>query len=356
MAAAFAILSANGATVGNAGIRSTGSPVTSVDWLGTQWLIGQAGGTSGYSHVDTIGQLGQNTIRALPNLVSGQVTSISGNQTHVWVASASWQNTGSGVLQGVKLSNGSVEWQKGWTIPANAAVTDIELVGTDLYLASNNRGLRLLDTINGTLLPLPTGIHNFQDGLKVVGDELFIGLSGTSSVSAGIQIFNTTTNTYTAGRLLAGLPSNNINSFLTVTDTNSLGQITSETIYTATNGGVARWNATGDNWETALTGLDGLPISFVEDIVEDSSGKIWMATPLGLSSYDQATGVISTITPADGLMGTSTWGLTTATITTTVNGQSTTSENVFVSHDGRGIDRPGTVSYTHLTLPTTPYV
>ena len=90
-----------------------------------------------------------------------------------------------------------------------------------------------------------------------------------------------------------------------------------------------------------MTGLDGLPISFVEDIVEDSSGKIWMATPLGLSSYDQATGVISTITPADGLMGTSTWGLTTATITTTVNGQSTTSENVFVSHDGRGIDRPG---------------
>ena len=337
----LAILSANGATIGNAGIRSTGSPVTSVDWLGTQWLIGQAGGTSGYSHVDTIGQLGQNTIRALPNLVSGQVTSISGNQTHVWVASASWQNTGSGVLQGVKLSNGSVEWQKGWTIPANAAVTDIELVGTDLYLASNNRGLRLLDTINGTLLPLPTGIHNFQDGLKVVGDELFIGLSGTSSVSAGIQIFNTTTDTYTAGRLLAGLPSNNINSFLTVTDTNSFGQITSETIYTATNGGIARWNATGDNWETALTALDGLPISFVEDIIEDSSGKIWIATPLGLSSYDPTTEVISTITPANGLMGTSTWGLTTATITTTVNGQSTTSENVFVSHDGRGIDRPG---------------
>ena len=207
------------------------------------------------------------------NLVSGRDLNFC-NQTHVWVASASWQNTGSGVLQGVKLSNGSVEWQKGWTIPA-AAVTDIELVGTDLYLASNNRGLRLLIT-NGTLQPLPTGIHNFQDGLKVVGDDLFIGLQGSGSSSAGIQTFNTTSDTYTAGRLLAGLPSNNIN-LLTVTDLNSLGQITSETIYIATNNGVARWNATGDNWETAWTALDGLPISFVEDIIE-FDGDIWMVT------------------------------------------------------------------------------
>ena len=341
----LAILSANGPTVGTAGIRSTGSPVSSVDWFGTEWLIGQAGGTSGYSHVDTIGQAGQNVIHALPNLVSGQVTSISGNQTHVWVASASWQNTGSGVLQGVKLSNGSVEWQKGWTIPANAAVTDIELVGTDLYLASNNRGLRLLDTINGTLQPLPTGIHNFQDGLKVVGDDLFIGLQGSGSSSAGIQIFNTTTDTYTAGRLLAGLPSNNINSFLTVTDLNSLGQITSETIYIATNNGVARWNATGDKWETAWTALDGLPISFVEDIIE-FDGDIWMATPNGISQYDPSVMSITNYGKTDGLMGASTWGLVGATTTSTdSSGVTTTQNSLFISHDGKGTDRPGITQF-----------
>ena len=341
----LAVLSANGATVGTAGIRSTGSPVSSVDWLGTEWLIGQAGGTSGYSHVDTIGQAGQNVIHALPNLVSGQVTSISGNQTHVWVASASWQNTGSGVLQGVKLSNGSVEWQKGWTIPANAAVTDIELVGTDLYLASNNRGLRLLDTTNGTLQPLPTGIHNFQDGLKVVGDDLFIGLQGSGSSSAGIQIFNTTSDTYTAGRLLAGLPSNNINSFLTVTETNNLGQISSEIIYVATNNGVARWNATGDKWETAWTALDGLPISFVEDIIE-LDGDIWMATPNGISQYDPVAMSITNYGKSDGLMGTSTWGLVGATTTSTdSSGVTTTQNSLFISHDGRGTDRPGITQF-----------
>ena len=154
--------SANSASVGTASILSTGAPVSSIDWLGTEWLVGQAGGTSGYSQVFTLGQLGQNTIHSLPNLVSGQVTSIAGNQTHIWVASSSWQNTGSGVLQGEILSNGSVEWQKGWSVPSNAVVTDIELVGTDLYLASNNRGLRLLDTTTGVMSILPTGIHNFQ--------------------------------------------------------------------------------------------------------------------------------------------------------------------------------------------------
>ena len=341
----LAILSANGATIGNAGIRSTGSPVSSVDYIGTQWIIGQAGGTSGYSHVDTIDQTGQNTIHALPNLVSGQITSIAGNQTHVWVASASWQSTGSGVLQGVKLSNGSVEWQKGWTIPANAYVTDIEIVGTNLYLASNNRGLRMLDTLTGTIQPVPTGIHNFQDGLKLVGDDLFIGLQGSGSSSAGIQIFNTTTNNYTAGRLLAGLPSNNINSFLTVTETTQFGQITSETIYIATNNGVARWNATGDKWETAWTALDGLPISFVEDIIE-FDGDIWMTTPNGISQYDPVTMTVTNYGKSDGLMGTSTWRLIgTTTTTTDASGMTTTSNSLFISHDGKGTDRPGITQF-----------
>jgi len=341
----MAILSANGANVGTAGIVSTGSPVSSVDWLGTQWLIGQAGGTSGYSHVDTIGQTGQNTIHALPNLVSGQITSISGNQTHVWVASSSWQSTGSGVLQGVKLPNGSVGWQKGWTIPANTAVTDIEIVGTDLYLASNNRGLRLLDTITGTLQPLPTGIHNFQDGLKVIGDDLFIGLQGSGASSAGIQIFNTTTNSYTAGRLLAGLPSNNINAFLTMTETNNAGAVTNEMIYVATNNGVARWNASDDKWETAWTALDGLPISFVQDITE-FDGDIWMATPNGVSQYEYSTSTITNYGKADGLMGTSTWGLLgTTTTTTDSTGVTTTQNSLFISHDGKGTDRPGITQF-----------
>jgi len=333
----YVILSASGTTVGTASVLSTGSAVSSIDWMGSKWLIGQAGGTSGYSHVDTLSQLGQNTIHALPNLVSGQVTSMAGNQTHIWVASSSWQNTGSGVLQGLKLSNGSVEWQRGWTIPANAVVTDIQLVGTDLYLASNNRGLRLLDTLTGSLQSLPTGIHNFQDGLALVGDDLFIGLQGSGTSSAGIQVFNTTTNAYTAGRLLAGLPSNNVNGFLTVTSNTPGGQ---DMVYIATNNGVGRWNATGNTWETAWTALDGLPISYVEDIIE-FDGNIWMATPRGLSMYETSTDSFTTFTPADGLMGTSSWALVGKTTTSTTGGVSLTQQSLFISHDGVGTDRPG---------------
>jgi len=339
----YVILAANGANAGTASVLSTGSAVSSIDWLGTQWLIGQAGGTSGYSHVDTLSQLGQNTIHALPNLVSGQVTSMAGNQTHLWVASASWQNTGSGVLQGIRLANGSVEWQKGWTIPANAAVTDIQLVGTDLYLASNNRGLRLLDTTTGVLQPLPTGIHNFQDGIKRVGDDLFVGLQGSGTSSAGIQVFNTTTGTYSAGRLLAGLPSNNVNGFLTTVS--SSGE---EMLYIATNNGVGRWNATGSTWETAWTALDGLPISYVEDIIE-YDGSIWMATPNGLSMHDTLTNSFTTFTPADGLMGTSSWALvgqvTSSSSSTGQNTTTSTYSSLFISHDGMGTDRPGITQF-----------
>jgi hypothetical protein len=338
------IMAANGATVGQASILSTGSPVSSVDWLGTQWLIGQAGGTSGYSHVDTINQLGVNTIHSLPNLVSGQITSMAGNETHLWVASASWQNTGSGVLQGIRLTNGSVEWQRGWTIPANAAVTDIELVGTDLYLSSNNRGLRLLDTTTGNLQSLPPGLHNYQDGIKKVGNDLYIGLQGTGTSSAGIQVFNTTLGNYTAGRLLAGLPSNNINGFLTVTGSSGI-----EMVYIATNNGIGRWNATGNNWETAWTALDGLPTSYVEDIIEFDS-DIWMATPNGLSQYDTTTMSFTTYAPANGLMGTSTWGLVGKTTTSTTTGGTTITQNsLFMSHDGKGTDRPGVTQFNTMT-------
>lgn len=329
----YVLISANGATAGMASILSTGSAVTSLDWMGATLLIGQAGGTSGYSHVDTLNQLGQNVIYSYPSLVSGLITAIAGNSTHLWAASGSWQNTGSGLLQGIRNSDGSVTWQKGWTIPASADPYDMELVGEMLYITTDNRGLSVLNTTSGTLQKLSNGIHSFHDQMMKIGDDLFIGLQGTTSTSAGIQVYNTTTNNYTSGKLIAGLPSDNINGF--VSSSSSSGQ---EMIYIATDNGIGRWNSSGFKWETSITALDGLPISYTEDIVEDGNGIIWIATPRGLSSYNPTTMAISTLNPASGLMGTSTWGLTTSTIN--IQGQGS-QEYVFVSHDGRGTDRPG---------------
>ena len=89
------------------------------------------------------------------------------------------------------------------------------------------------------------------------------------------------------------------------------------------------------NWrqvETAWTALDGLPISFVEDIIE-FNGDIWMATPNGISQYDSSAMSITNYGKAEGLMGTSTWGLT------------ITQNSLFISHDGRGTDRPGITQF-----------
>ena len=338
----YALITINGASVGQASILSTGSPVSSIDWLGNQWLIGQAGGTSGYSHVDTLSQLGQNTLYSLPSLVSGQVTSMEGNSTHIWAASASYTNSGSGLLQGIRLANGSVEWQRGWTIPANAAVTDLQLVGTDLYMSTNNRGIRMLDTITGTFQPMPTGLHDFQDGIKRVGDDLFIGLQGTSSSSAGIQVFNTTQGAYSAGRLLAGLPSNNINGFLSTSSGGNIPGQGVDMVYIATDTGVGRWNSTANTWETALTALDGLPTPNVEDLIQDWNDNIWMATPNGVSMYNVTTDSFTTYTRNDGLMGTSAWSFAWSQ-------QSTQQPDLFIAHDGRGTDRPGVTQFDATT-------
>ena len=116
-------------------------------------------------------------------------------------------------------------------------------------------------------------------------------------------------------------------------------------IYVATNNGVARWNATGDKWETAWTALDGLPISFVEDIIE-FDGDIWMTTPSGISHYDTTAMSITNYDKSDGLMGTSTWGLVGATTTSTdASGVTTTQNSLFISHDGKGTDRPGITQF-----------
>ena len=82
----FSTLVANGATALQAQIQGAGSPVTSLQWLSgsSEWLVGRAGGSSGYSEVATLSSNGMQTVVDLPGLVSGQVTSMVANATHIW--------------------------------------------------------------------------------------------------------------------------------------------------------------------------------------------------------------------------------------------------------------------------------
>ena len=136
---------------------------------------------------------------------------MAGNSTHLWVTTIGenvgfGQSTGAGILQGERQPDGTIIWQQGWTLPANSQAKDLELVGTDLH-RHLPAGLMMLDTITATLTPINGALHNNMDGIKLLGTDLIIGLQGNSGSSAGVQVYDTVTNTFGNGKLLAGLPS-----------------------------------------------------------------------------------------------------------------------------------------------------
>ena len=327
----YSTLVANGATALQAQVQGGGSSVTSFQWLGSQWLIGQAGGASGYSHVSTLSSSGMQQVVDLPGLVSGQVSAMLGNSTHVWVATGNsgvsgtgnGGGSGTGILQGSLLPNGTLEWDYGWTLPGNTQSNDLYLDGTDLYMATSPGGMYVLDTVSGAIRAIGGSIHTKFDTMHPYNNQLVVGLAGEDGSPPGVQMFDLNNAQFGNGRLIAGLPSNIINGF---TDT-------STTLYIATNGGVGRWNYTSNDWMDSITASNGLPSDIVEDVVVIGT-TVYMATPAGLFLWDTNTQTGTTMTKNDGLMGISVWGLTT---TTSSSGNVT----LVLSHDGRGTDRPG---------------
>ena len=327
----YSVITTTGAITSQVNSNAQGSSVTSFQWSGTGWLLGQAGGSSGYSRVDHLDNQGQNTIQTLPGLVSGQVTTMAGNSTHLWVTTIGenvgfGQSTGAGVLQGERQSDGTIIWQQGWTLPANSQAKDLELVGTNLYIATSPAGLMMLDTVTATLTSINGALHNNMDGIKLVGTDLIIGLQGNEGSSAGVQVYDTVTNTFGNGRLLAGLPSNIVNGV----------EASADVVYVATNGGVGRWSLQTNDWINPLTTTDGLPSNLIEDLIIDST-NLWVATPLGLAKLDTTNNAVNILTSANGMLGTSSWGLI-KTVDSSGNTQ------IHVSHDGAGSERPGITS------------
>tara|TARA_Y100000766_G_scaffold112496_1_gene96451 strand:- start:41069 stop:49372 length:8304 start_codon:yes stop_codon:yes gene_type:complete len=322
----FSLISSSGNSNAQASVNGAGSSVTSFQWLGTEWLVGQAGGSSGFSKVETISSLGQNTVATLPGLVSGQVTSMNGNSTHLWVTTAGTnqgqgQSSGAGLLQGEWQTDGSILWQNGWTMAANSKAQDTELIGTDLYISSTPTGLYKLDTLTGVVTRLSGGLHGYLDGMVLDGTTLVLGLMGSGGSAPGVQLYDIQTG-YGNGKLLGGLPSNGVNNFAA----------TSDILYIATNGGVGRWDYAAVDWINPLTTSDGLPTNVVEDILVEGN-SLWMATPAGLVEMNLTTSATTLYNSASGLMGTSTMSLTTYA-------SSALPTTLFVGHDGAGNERP----------------
>ena len=331
IAGGYSTLVASGATASQAQIQGAGSPVTSLQWLSgsSEWLIGRAGGSSGYSEVATLSSSGRQTVVDLPGLVSGQVPTMVANATHLWASTGTsattgnFGGTGTGLLQGTFMPNGTVEWEYGWTLPGNTVASDLHLHGTDLYIASSPGGMLKLNTLTKTISSIGGSLHTKFDTMHTYNSQLVIGLAGEGGSPPGVQMFDPNTDQFGNGRLIAGLPSNIVNGFTE----------TSDVFYIATNGGIGRWNYTTNGWMDSITVGNGLPVDVVED-VHAIGTDIYMATPSGLFIWDTTTQSGTTMTTNDGLMGQSAWGLATVN-----NNLGTTT--LIVSHDGRGADRPG---------------
>ena len=331
----FSMLTASGNNAGQAGVLSIGAAVTSFFDDGGDWLIGQAGADSGYSHVDRFNyQLGLNTEFDLPGLMNGNVVEFTSNSSHVWVVTGTSQGLGSGVLQGLMLPNGSVEWEFGWS-GQGGEVEEIVYHNGYVWASVNGRGIARLDPNTGGAMWMPQGLHSVVDGLVVNGDDLVVGLQGTWYSGPGVSILNTTQQQWTGGRLISGLPSNIVNDFL----------IDGSIAYIATEGGIGRWNLSSEEWEDSLTSLDGLPTNNIyslnlwqeyHPLGTLSESTLYIGTSGGLARFDLLSGsALSTMTSAHGLIGTKSGA---AELWSANSGSS---PNLFVAHDGTGSTRPG---------------
>ena len=329
----YSIMSSNGATTTQANVQGGGSSVTSFQWLGgsTGWMMGQAGGSSGYSHVSTLSTLGMQKVVDLPGLVSGQITAMTGNSTHIWAATGgigqggNGASSGAGLLQGTFQPNGDVEWEYGWTMGSNSRGTDFHLQGDDLFIATTPTGLMKLDVLNKNLIPINGALHTKFDQMKLYNNHLIIGLAGEGGSPPGVQTFDLNNQQFDVGRLIAGLPSNIVNGF----------DASSNIMYIGTNGGIGRFNYSTSDWMDSITTSSGLQNNVIEDVLVIGT-KAYFATPSGLIIWDEITETSTLMDTSDGLMATSTWGLT--SIPANTPGASPV---LVLSHDGRGADRPG---------------
>ncbi|MED5567475.1 MAG: hypothetical protein VX382_06415, partial [Candidatus Thermoplasmatota archaeon] len=192
-----------------------------------------------------------------------------------------------------------------------------------LFIATSPGGMLKLDTTTRAISAVGGSLHGKFDTMHTYNNQLVIGLAGDGGSPPGVQMFNPLTSQFGNGRLISGRPSNIVNGF---TETTGV-------LYIATDGGIGRWNYSTNDWMDSITTFNGLPTDVVEDVLAVGN-RVYMATPAGLFVWDPSSQSGSTLTTSNGLMGQSTWGLTSVV---DASGTST----LIVSHDGRGADRPG---------------
>ena len=304
------------------------------------WLIGRPGGDSGYNRIDILNSTGlhKGAVDILSGLSSGRMLDITFRGNDVWVTCAedSQQYSASSILRGSLLPNGTIEWVDAYPFVWNI-INEIEPINNDLWVTTSF-GLYSVNLTSGLISGTPAALHNQMHGLYHSGDDLVIGLMGTTTTSAGFQVYNMTTATWTDGSLIAGLPSNIVRDFVEYDNR----------IWVSTYGGIGVWNVTSDEWDDSVTTQDGLPSPIVQKIWVEGSDLL-LATPSGLVVWDTVSETVTLVEDrTTGLVGTRVNDIAYAPMTTVVSGNQTITYNrtLFLSHNGEGPTRPGATAYS----------
>ena len=322
---------ASGSTIGS-GVRAfLGSDVTSFDPAATATRIAQPGGSTGTNRVLSISSQGLiSTDHIQTSLTDGRISMMVGNTSKVFVATGDGYSTSWSVLEGQWLPNGTISWSRGWS-SFGGVINDLHLDGTDLWVSISGHAISHIDLTTGVRTDAPTGVHRTTDGIAIWdapgqpgSTNLVVGLSGTTSTSAGLQVLNDAQGLrWSDASLLAGLPSNIVNDI----------DIIDDVVYLATTGGVGRFDLNVSEWLNPLTTFDGLGTNDVACIESIGTSTVYLGSSAGVERFDTNSGTLLTpLVRSDGLAGTSTVEMLV---------RSTGSSSVLmVAHDGLGATRP----------------
>ena len=314
------------------------------------YAIGRSGQTSGVNRVDRLDSTGliESGYDELVGITSGQIQNIISNETNVWVTSSQNRNSyyASSVLQG-ELTNGTVRWEFGYDF-AGDIINDISLDGDKLWVTTAGSGLWKIDTIQRTKSPMSSALHSQMDGMYFDDDgTMYVGLMGESGTAAGYQSFDTNTENWGPGSLIAGLPNNIVRDFLEL-DSHLL---------IATHGGIGSYNLSTLSFDNPITSYNGLPSPIIDHLMIldnpiQGNGTILAGGLAGLTILEDETfTVLNTLDFSDGLIGDRVSGLFFADSVTrqVLVGNSTIVQyhnaSVFISHNGQGVTRPGVAAW-----------
>ncbi len=336
---------ANGAQLGTGiqidiGTQASSMEVVPSNTNNVEWMIGRPGGDSGYNRVDIINSTGlqQGAIDILAGISSGRMLDIvfQGNDFWATFGSDSSQYYGSSILHGQLQSNGTIVWLEAYPFVFDV-VNEMLPINNTLWVTTYV-GLYRVDITTGQIVGTAAPLHGQMHGIFNQGDDLTIGLMGTSTSSAGFQVYNMSTQSWTDGGLIAGLPSNRVRDFVEYDNR----------IWIATYNGIGIWNLTTQSWDDSITTQDGLPSGFVQQI-SVHSGQLMLATQLGLVVWDVANKTLVDIYDrGDGLIGTRVNSIAFAPPTTIASGNTsiTYPPTLFLSHNGEGASRPGATAFS----------